>query len=95
MCSRCDLGGELMSKANSKKYLQKTLIVVVIIFFIMVGSGMGIVAAYLRDTPEFDPSRLEAAETSLVFDDKNQVVAKLHAVQNRINVKLEEIPESN
>ena len=82
------------NKNNKKQYLEKFLIIIIVILFIMIGSGLGVVAAYLKDAPEFDPEKLEAAETSLVFDDQDQIVAKLHAVQNRINVELETIPDN-
>lgn len=81
------------NKKNRKRYLEKFLIIIIVVAFVIIGSGMGVVAAYLKDAPEFDPQKLEAVETSLVFDDENQIVAKLHAVQNRINVELELIPD--
>ena len=81
------------NKNNKKQYLEKFLIIIIVILFIMIGSGLGVVAAYLKDAPEFDPEKLEAAETSLVFDDQDQIVAKLHAVEQN-NVELETIPDN-
>lgn len=85
-----------MSKTNKKKgktFLKISLLVMIVIFFAAVGSGIGLLAAYIKDAPEFDPEKLETSETSFVFDDNGQLITKLHAEQNRINVKLDVIPE--
>lgn len=84
-----------MGKYKKRKIfsLQNIVIFLFVIIFIIAGSGAGLFFAYIKDAPAFDPEKLKPIETSFVYDDKGQVIAELHGEQNRIPVKINEVPE--
>ena len=86
-----------MSKKKTKKrrriFLYNIIIVILILIAIGLGSGLGLFLYYVKDAPEFDPTKLKPSETSMVFDKDGEVIAELHGEQNRIPVPLEKIPQ--
>lgn len=87
-----------MSKKKTKKRrkifsLYNIIIVILILIAIGLGSGLGLFLYYVKDAPEFDPTKLKPSETSMVFDKDGEVIAELHGEQNRIPVPLEKIPQ--
>ena len=46
-----------------------------------------------RDLPSFDPGQVSGAKTTLIYDDKDQLVSGLHAGQNRTEVSLNNVPK--
>ena len=42
--------------------------------------------------PDWDPNKLQAAETSYIYDHKGQLTSKLHAIEDRENVSLSRMP---
>ena len=87
----------MSNKKRAKKRKVLTLRNLFIFFLVLLiavfGTGVGVFAAYVKDAPEFDPSKLKPSETSLVYDKDNNVIAELHGEQNRIQVPLEKIPK--
>lgn len=75
---------------NTKKIILSVLIV---FLFIFVGSAMGIVIYTAARLPAWDPQQLSGAKTTLLYDDKEQVAARLHAEENRTEVKLDKVPQ--
>lgn len=69
------------------------IIFILILITIGLGTGLGLFLYYVKDAPEFDPTKLKPSETSMVFDQNGQVIAELHGEQNRIPVPLEKIPK--
>ena len=70
------------------------LIFILILLVIGFGSGMGLFLYYVKDAPDFDPSKLKPSETSMVLDKNGEVIAELHGEQNRIPVPIEQVPKN-
>ena len=85
-----------MAKKKTKKgrkILGYIIISILILIAMGFGAGLGLFLNYVKETPEFDPTKLQTSETSMVFDQNGQLVAELHGEQNRIPVPLEKIPQ--
>ena len=71
--------------------------ILVILFLLLLLIGGGAVAAvvfnYVNEAPMFDPSRLATVETSYIYDSEGNEIAALHEEQNRIVVRLNQIPQ--
>ncbi|MDD2373157.1 MAG: PBP1A family penicillin-binding protein [Syntrophomonadaceae bacterium] len=83
-------------KPNSKKSknTKKVIIYVLLfLFFIFTGSALGAVIFTATKLPAWDPQQLSGAKTTLLYDDQEQVVARLHAEENRTEVKLDKVPQ--
>ena len=63
------------------------------IFFIVGGIGLGYVVGAIKNMPDWDPRKLQAAETTFIYDYKGQPVSKLHMLENREEVKLNRMPD--
>jgi len=90
------IGGLIMAnkKTKKKRSIFSYIIITMLILITMgLGAGLGLFLYYVKDTPEFDPTKLKASETSLVLDQNGEVIAELHGEQNRIPVPLEKIPK--
>ncbi|SHG48712.1 penicillin-binding protein 1A [Thermosyntropha lipolytica DSM 11003] len=79
-----------MAKKNAKpRKILRSLIFIGLI-------GLGILAgAFIytaQNLPVFDPHQLAGAESTLIYDDKGNLVATLHAAENRTEVTLDKIP---
>jgi penicillin-binding protein 1A len=85
----------VVDKPNSKKSKNAkkvVLYVALILLFIFAGSAMGAVIYTATRLPAWDPQQLSGANTTLLYDDQGQVVARLHAEENRTEVKLDKVP---
>lgn len=84
-----------MAKNKKRKifYLKNIFILLLFIFFIAAGAGLGVFVYYVKDAPAFDPNKLRPIETSFVYDDNGQVIAELHGEQNRVLVDIEDVPD--
>jgi len=72
----------------------KTLITVVILLLLIGGGAVAaVVFNYVNEAPPFDPSQLATVETSYIYDIEGNEIAALHEEQNRIVVKLNQIPQ--
>ncbi|SMB95959.1 penicillin-binding protein 1A [Desulfonispora thiosulfatigenes DSM 11270] len=83
-----------MRKNKSKKLnnYKTILIVLLVLAFIVGGAGIGFVVAALKNVPSIDSSNIEAfAVSSSIYDKDEKLVDKLHGVENRDPVKLEDI----
>lgn len=84
------------NKPNTKKIknTKKVILSVLIVFlFVLAGSALGIVIYTASKLPAWDPQQLSGAKTTMLYDDKEQVVARLHAEENRTEVKLDKVPQ--
>jgi penicillin-binding protein 1A len=68
-------------------------VLAVAVALVLLGAAAFVIQA-ARTLPQFDPNQLGGAQTSIVFDDRDQAVARLHATENRIQVPLQRIPAS-
>ncbi|MDD4587349.1 MAG: PBP1A family penicillin-binding protein [Heliobacteriaceae bacterium] len=56
-------------------------------------AGLGTLAYFLRDRPQFDPATLGSLQaTSFIYDQDGNQVTTLHGEQNRVPVSLDQIP---
>ncbi len=83
--------------SEKKIKFKKTLKIILTVFLllILVGSGTAIALVFsiINDAPSFDPKYLRPPETSYIYDNKGNEVAKLHQDQNRTVIPLQEIPD--
>ena len=89
------LGGCQMSKTKKRKLNVPRAVLVAILFiaFICVGVGAGFAVGILRNLPDLD-SDFNPDVTTFIHDMDGKEVAKLHGVENRTPVDLEEMPDS-
>ncbi|NPV93304.1 MAG: penicillin-binding protein 1A [Firmicutes bacterium] len=69
-------------------------LIFIVTVFIVAGITLGYLAIAIKDMPTWDPDKLEASETTIVYDYKGQPAASLHGTENRQAVKLNQIPKS-
>jgi penicillin-binding protein 1A len=62
--------------------------------FVIGGIGLGYVAGAIKNMPEWDPTKLNAAETTYIYDYKGQLASKLHSIEDRENVSLNRMPSN-
>lgn len=86
---------QLSSKAKKRKKIWKIILSIILgLFFLSAGSALGLIIYAASNLPAWDPGQLSGAKTTLLYDDKEQLVAKLHAEENRTVVKLDKIPQN-
>ena len=72
------------------------ILVILILLAVMVGlAGTSVyVLASIKDMPSFDPDKLrESSATSFIYDARGELLTKLHGEENRVPVKLSDIPQ--
>jgi len=71
------------------------ILLITIVLFLLIGGGAvaAVVFNYVSEAPQFDPSQLATVETSYIYDSEDNEIAVLHEEQNRIVVKLNQIPQ--
>jgi penicillin-binding protein 1A len=84
-------------KKNRKRglgFLKILLIIIILAVVIGVVATSAYVMVSIRDMPSFDPDKLrESSATSFVYDARGELFTKLHGEENRIPVKLSDIPQ--
>ena len=83
-------------KTNSKKTKRVKKVVLyalLALLFIFAGTAMGAVIYAASNLPTWDPQQLSGAKTTLLYDDQEKIVARLHAEENRTEVKLDKVPQ--
>jgi len=78
-------------KSKSRKKAILTAVVVMLLMF--AGSALGVVIFTASKLPAWDPQQLSGAKTTLLYDDEEQLVARLHAEENRTEVTLDKVPQ--
>jgi penicillin-binding protein 1A len=63
-----------------------------ILFLVGAGTFIGLLTFVATDLPAFDPGQLSGTNTTLLYDDKEQVFSRLHAGENRTDISLEKVP---
>ncbi len=81
------------SKKSKKSKKKALLTVVIVLLFMFVGSALGLVIFTASKLPAWDPQQLSGAKTTLLYDDEEQIAARLHAEENRTEVKLDKVPQ--
>ncbi|NYE58329.1 transglycosylase domain-containing protein [Carboxydothermus ferrireducens] len=82
---------------KQRKRMPKWLLVSLLVFILLFFLGSIAVGSYiyycLKDVPSFSPKMLELSGTTLIFDKDNNIIAEVHGSENRIPVKIKEVPE--
>ena len=78
---------------NNKHILKKIGLVAIILFATAAFAVAGVLISYLAAAPALDPAALEAVEASYIIDRDGHEIAQLHAIENRIVIPIDEIPE--
>ncbi len=78
---------------NAALVMKVILIPFALFLLISGGAVAAVVFNYVNEAPPFDPSRLATVETSYIYDSEGTEIAALHDEQNRIVVKLNQIPQ--
>jgi len=87
------LGGSQMTKKKRKLNVRRfVLVCVLVLAFIFVGLGVGFAVGVLRNLPDLDTD-FNPDVTTFIHDMDGKEVARLHGVENRIPVKLEQVPK--
>ncbi|MBO8158591.1 transglycosylase domain-containing protein [Thermosyntropha sp.] len=81
-----------MAKPKKKTKPHNILKAFLFIFLIGLGILAGVFVYAVHDLPAFNPEQLTGAESTLVYDDKGNLVSRLHAAENRTEVTLDKIP---
>jgi len=67
-------------------------LMVSILLLVGLGTFIGLLTFVATDLPAFDPGQLSGTNTTLLYDDKGQVFSRLHAGENRTDIRLEKVP---
>lgn len=81
-----------------KSFLRASLALLIASMAILIGAGFGMVTAYIKAIP---PDALDAivnnadeSQTTLVYDQSGNEIARLHGTENRIRVSYNQIPKN-
>ena len=86
-------GANKKQKKKKKRSIFKIALLIIFILGLAVGGALAAVAySYIEEAPELDPERLATVETSYLYDKDGNEITMLHEEQNRVLVKLDEIP---
>lgn len=81
-------------RRRKKKSGLKLFISVMIGFFLTASlAGGGVLYYLVKDTPSWDPEKLKNSESSIIYDKNGNEIAKIHGAENRVHVKLEDVPQ--
>jgi penicillin-binding protein 1A len=90
--------GSLMSKQKKRKKVsifRLIILIFIIASFIAVGAAIGVGAAIARNLPNWTPEDFSAVQSSSVYDIDGRELTKLHAGENRAELKsINEVPEN-
>ncbi|NLJ33020.1 MAG: PBP1A family penicillin-binding protein [Firmicutes bacterium] len=82
------------NRKNAIGFLKISLVLILLVIMVGVGATGIYVLGAVKDMPRFDPDRLrESSATSFVYAADGELFTKLHGVENRIPVKLTDIPQ--
>jgi len=84
-----------MAKKKKRKIniARVTLLVFLLFFIIGVGAGTGFVLGIVKNMPKWEPGEIDPALTSFVYDKNGNQIATLHGAENRLVVKIEDVPK--
>lgn len=81
------------SGGGQKANVLRALIIIAVVLIVLIGaSGIGFVATSLRGLPSLADMGPNPDASTLVYDDQNQLIGQVHGVENRMPVKLSDIP---
>ncbi len=81
------------SRKNQSSSIKKAGVVVFLLFMIIVvGAGCGFIGATMQSLP--DVGTVKPAASSQIFDVKGNLLTTVHATENRLPVKISDIPKN-
>ncbi|MBI2874901.1 MAG: PBP1A family penicillin-binding protein [Firmicutes bacterium] len=81
------------AKKRRRVSLWKLLLVLILgVLFLSGGAALGFFIGVVNDTPAFNPKQLNPPQTTFVYDVKGRVITELHEEQNRVEVRLKDLP---
>lgn len=87
--------GERVKRTRRKIKTSRLIVLSLLtLVFVVGGIGLGYVVGAIKNMPEWDPTKLNAAETSYIYDYKGQLASKLHTIEDRENVSLNRMPSN-
>ncbi|MBC7075445.1 MAG: penicillin-binding protein 1A [Syntrophomonadaceae bacterium] len=80
---------------SRKKYITIANVLKIAAVAIIIGMGTiaGIFAVAASNLPTWNPQQLSGAKTTFLYDENDQVMAKLHAEENRTEISLDKVPQ--
>ncbi|HHY36716.1 MAG TPA: penicillin-binding protein 1A [Firmicutes bacterium] len=82
------------SRKKGLGFLKIFFLLILMAVLVGVGATAAYVLAAIKDMPSFDPAKLrESSATSFVYDARGELLTKLHGEENRVPVKLSDIPQ--
>lgn len=85
------------SKRNKKiKHSKspKMFTAIMITLVILAGTAIGAIIFAARSLPAWDPDQLSGSSTTILYDDKGDVIGGLHAGENRTEIGLNKVPKN-
>ncbi len=83
-----------MKKMQRRSNFLKKLIVLVSSFFILSCLAGGLyVFAVIQSAPEIDKEKIVLPQGAQIYDQNDEFVSQLESVENRINVKIQDVPQ--
>lgn len=82
------------NRKRTRKGLWKRLFFILCALFIITGiAGAISVFAIISQAPEIDQEKIVLSQGAQIFDENDEFVSQLESVENRINVKIQDVPQ--
>ncbi len=85
------------TNSNNKKLRinwKRVFTLLIILGLVGVGAGVGVLVYAAQDMPSWDTQQLSGAKTTFIHDDKDEIVTRLHAEENRTEISLDKVPDN-
>lgn len=89
--SNKDNNNKKKRKLNIKRF---SLFIVLLMAFIVAGTGIGFMAGVIKNMPNFDPEKYNPDLSAFVYDGNEKVIAQLRGSENRIWTSFDEVPDN-
>ena len=75
---------------------KKIILALFILFLFFLAVGLGLLIYLINTTPEIDPNNIysQLAKTSVIYDDKGQILKNIDSNENRNNVSIDKMPKN-
>ncbi|HEX3011782.1 MAG TPA: PBP1A family penicillin-binding protein [Syntrophomonadaceae bacterium] len=82
-------------RRNKKHYNSHMLFKAAMIALVLLaGTCLGAVIFAARSLPAWNPDQLTGSSTTILYDDKGDVIGGLHAGENRTDIELDQVPQN-
>lgn len=87
-------GSKKKSNTSSHKIKRKIINCIILLVLIGVGTVIGTLVYASMNLPAWDPQQLTGVSSTILYDDKGEVCATLHAGENRTEIELDKVPKN-